>query len=133
MALLLTKTNKVLADSTRHYFNPIALMIIIAFAQPNSVLATGNIEFNTDILDLKDRENIDLSEFTQAGYIMPGTYPFYISLNNNTLPSTYDVPYIVSEQNEQETVPCLSPEIISQLALRNEWQKKHNGGTMDSA
>ncbi|WP_419210360.1 outer membrane usher protein [Providencia manganoxydans] len=124
MALLLTKTNKVLADSTRHYFNPIALMIIIAFAQPNSVLATGNIEFNTDILDLKDCENIDLSEFTQAGYIMPGTYPFYISLNNNTLPSTYDVPYIVSEQNEQETVPCLSPEIISQLALRNEWQKK---------
>ncbi|MCW2257498.1 outer membrane usher protein FimD/PapC [Providencia alcalifaciens] len=124
MALLLKKKNKVLIDSARHYFNPITLMIIIAITQPQQTLANDNIEFNTDILDLKDRENIDLSEFTQVGYIMPGTYPFYISLNKSTLPSTYDVSYVTSEDNVQESIPCLSPEIISHLALRNEWQSK---------
>lgn len=124
MALLLKKKNKVLTDSARHYFKPITLMIMIAITQPQQTLANDNIEFNTDILDLKDRENIDLSEFTQVGYIMPGTYPFYISLNKSTLPSTYEVSYVPSEQNTQETIPCLSPEIISHLALRNEWQSK---------
>lgn len=124
MALLLKKKNKVLTDSARHYFNPITLMIIIGITQPQQTLANDNIEFNTDILDLKDRENIDLSEFTQVGYIMPGTYPFYISLNKSTLPSTYDVSYVTSEDNVQESIPCLSPEIISHLALRNEWQSK---------
>lgn len=124
MALLLNKKNKVVNDSTCYYFNPIALLIIIAITQSHSVFANKNIEFNTDILDLKDRENIDLSEFTQVGYIMPGIYPFYISLNNSTLPSTYEIAYVPSEKNEQETVPCLSPDVISQLALRQEWVSK---------
>ncbi|MGJ3353980.1 outer membrane usher protein [Providencia sp. Je.9.19] len=124
MTLLLNKKNKVFTDSARYIFNPLALMVIIAITQNQYTFANTNIEFNTDILDVHDRSNIDLSEFTHAGYIMPGTYPFYISLNTNTLPSVYDIAYITSASNPQETVPCLSPEVMSQLALQDEWQKK---------
>ena len=36
------------------------------------------VEFNTDILDAEDKSNIDLSRFSQAGYIMPGKYSLSI-------------------------------------------------------
>ncbi|MBX6999886.1 hypothetical protein, partial [Providencia rettgeri] len=32
------------------------------------------IEFNTDVLDVEDRNNIDLEQFNRIGFIMPGTY-----------------------------------------------------------
>ncbi|MFD3232320.1 FimD/PapC N-terminal domain-containing protein, partial [Rahnella aceris] len=36
------------------------------------------IQFNTDVLDVKDRENIDLSQFSRRGYIMPGNYTMVV-------------------------------------------------------
>ena len=40
-----------------------------------SAIAAGDIQFNTDILDLNDRSNIDLSHFSRSGFILPGVYP----------------------------------------------------------
>ncbi|MEG6410894.1 FimD/PapC N-terminal domain-containing protein [Enterobacter roggenkampii] len=40
-----------------------------------------DIQFNTDILDVKDRENYDLSQFSRKGYILPGMYSLAIQLN----------------------------------------------------
>ena len=34
-----------------------------------------DIQFNTDLFDVEDRQNIDVSNFTHKGYIMPGRYP----------------------------------------------------------
>ncbi|EOL9403852.1 FimD/PapC N-terminal domain-containing protein, partial [Escherichia coli] len=34
----------------------------------------GPVYFNTDVLDAADRQNIDFSRFSRAGYIMPGQY-----------------------------------------------------------
>ncbi|WP_247605509.1 FimD/PapC N-terminal domain-containing protein, partial [Providencia rettgeri] len=42
----------------------------------NTGFASTNIEFNTDILDINDRANIDLSRFSKTGYFMPGEYTF---------------------------------------------------------
>ncbi len=47
--------------------------------------AAYSVEFNTDILNAEDRDNIDLSRFQQAGYIMPGSYLFSIRLNDQTI------------------------------------------------
>lgn len=33
-----------------------------------------DVVFNTDVLDIADRDNVDLSQFARAGYIMPGIY-----------------------------------------------------------
>lgn len=43
------------------------------------------VEFNTDILDAEDRNNIDLSRFARAGYIMPGTYSLTLRLNERNI------------------------------------------------
>uniref|UniRef100_UPI001C8E1B1E FimD/PapC N-terminal domain-containing protein n=1 Tax=Yersinia enterocolitica TaxID=630 RepID=UPI001C8E1B1E len=39
------------------------------------------VEFNTDVLDAVDRQNIDISRFSQAGYIMPGQYQMEVTVN----------------------------------------------------
>ncbi|WP_373196533.1 FimD/PapC N-terminal domain-containing protein, partial [Enterococcus faecium] len=45
----------------------------------HSVFAAA--EFNTDVLDLIDRSNIDLSQFARSGFILPGTYSMVVQLN----------------------------------------------------
>lgn len=54
--------------------------------------ATDNIQFNTDVLDVRDRKNIDLSQFSRSGYIMPGTYDMVVHINKNTLPEQ-EIPF----------------------------------------
>ena len=51
-----------------------------------SALAAAEIQFNTDILDLNDRNNIDLSQFSRSGFILPGTYSMAVEINAQTLP-----------------------------------------------
>ncbi|ALP42364.1 hypothetical protein WL1483_2945 [Aeromonas schubertii] len=43
-------------------------------------------EFNIDALDLDERTKIDLSQFAQDGYILPGDYYLEIEINKNKLP-----------------------------------------------
>ncbi|WP_455872425.1 FimD/PapC N-terminal domain-containing protein, partial [Serratia proteamaculans] len=38
-------------------------------------------QFNTDVLDVKDRNNIDLDQFSRGGYIMPGDYSMKVRIN----------------------------------------------------
>lgn len=44
-----------------------------------------SVEFNTDILDATDRNNIDLSRFSTPGYIAPGTYLLNLTLNGKVI------------------------------------------------
>ncbi len=46
----------------------------------------ADLEFNTDILDVNDKANIDLSQFSRPGYLMPGEYSFTVYANKQTLP-----------------------------------------------
>lgn len=125
MILLLSKIkNKKNSNSVCYFLNPLVLLMIFAIFGVSASYANEEVEFNTDILDLKDRSNIDLSEFTRAGYIMPGVYPFNININRQPLSGTYDIAYIESTDDKKDSVPCLSPEIVSQLGLRSEWENK---------
>ncbi|OQV65009.1 hypothetical protein AK51_25725 [Serratia nematodiphila DZ0503SBS1] len=36
-------------------------------------------------MDINDRKNIDLSQFTRSGYIMPGVYTMVVHVNKNDL------------------------------------------------
>lgn len=61
-----------------YYLRRLGVYIAIAiFGSTSPVVA---VEFNVDILDSEDRENIDLSRFSRAGYIMPGTYTLSMRL-----------------------------------------------------
>ncbi|MBC3216001.1 fimbria/pilus outer membrane usher protein, partial [Serratia fonticola] len=76
-----------------------------------------DIQFNTDILDVKDRANIDLSQFSQRGYIMPGTYSLQVLLNRQSL-SEQDVTFKPLPDDPNSSVACLTPSMVALLGLK---------------
>ncbi|WP_254444124.1 fimbria/pilus outer membrane usher protein [Klebsiella oxytoca] len=98
------------------------------------VLSIGKsfaLDFNTDVLDSIDRENIDFSRFSQAGYIMPGQYQMQILVNNQSIsPSPYAIdfmehtlssdlhkPHQVATPAKPLPQPCLIPEMVERMGL----------------
>lgn len=81
------------------------------------------IEFNTDVLDATDRQNIDFSRFSQAGYIMPGQYQMNIMVNDQEIsPYAFTMEFIeppVSGKNREKQLPqaCLTTEVVSKMGL----------------
>nr|WP_233460503.1 outer membrane usher protein [Citrobacter farmeri] len=94
------------------------------------------VEFNTDVLDVKERANIDLGRFSQAGYLMPGKYQFVIIVNKAELPEQ-TVEYLAPADDPKASKPCLTAELVKQLGLKEATLKKaswwHNGQCLDIA
>ncbi|GCV08739.1 fimbria/pilus outer membrane usher protein [Escherichia coli] len=88
------------------------------------------VDFNTDVLDAADRQNIDFSRFSQAGYIMPGQYQMEIMVNDQGIsPSAFPVRFLeppVSGTEGKKPLPqaCLTPEIVSRMGLTEASQEK---------
>ncbi|MFC0227462.1 outer membrane usher protein [Serratia aquatilis] len=125
------------------YFSRSLLAILCQASLGTSVLlgAVGvvqaqDIKFNADILDLKDRGNIDLSQFTQKGFILPGTYELAIKLNNQTLP-VRPVVFLAPDDDPKDSKACLPPELVEQLGLTDTALKGltwwHEGQCLDVA
>lgn len=83
------------------------------------VSANESIQFNTDVLDVNDRKNIDLSQFSQAGYMMPGVYSLTVHINNNELPDQ-NIQFYPPDDNPKGSQACLSPSLVSQLGLKEQ-------------
>lgn len=83
------------------------------------------VDFNTDVLDATDKQNIDFSRFSQAGYIMPGQYQMEIMVNDQGIsPSAFPVTFLeppVSDTNGKGKMPlpqaCLTQEIVNRIGL----------------
>ncbi|HAP0290722.1 TPA: fimbria/pilus outer membrane usher protein [Escherichia coli] len=101
-----------------------ALMLSLAGAPAYAV------DFNTDVLDAADRQNIDFSRFSQAGYIMPGQYQMEIMVNDQGIsPSAFPVTFLeppVSGQDGKKPLPqaCLTPEMVNRMGLTAASQEK---------
>lgn len=97
----------------------IHLRILIAFISLSIIGNTqaADIEFNTDILDVNDKENIDLSQFSRPGYLMPGEYSFTIYANKQILPEQ-TVFFYSDPANPKNSLACLSPTLVNQLGLK---------------
>ena len=101
-----------------------ALMLSLAGAPAYAV------DFNTDVLDAADRQNIDFSRFSQAGYILPGQYQMEIMVNDQGIsPSAFPVTFLeppVSGQDGKKPLPqaCLTPEMVSRMGLTVASQEK---------
>ncbi len=91
-------------------------LTLSAFISPVYAAEDG-IEFNMDVLDVNDRKNIDLSQFTRSGYIMPGTYSMVIHLNKNELPEQ-NVSFYPPEGDENGSQACITPALVEQLGLK---------------
>lgn len=74
-------------------------------------MASGDIEFNTDVLDLSDRTNIDLSRFARSGFILPGTYSMVVQINNQAM----------AEQSVAFFPPIMIPKAARPVCRRRLW------------
>lgn len=80
------------------------------------------IEFNTDIMDAEDKSNIDLSRFSDAGFIMPGTYNLSVKVNGHTTKDS-DITFLEHPKNKNsnaERLPveaCLTLGVVDLLGL----------------
>ncbi|EJD6538337.1 outer membrane usher protein [Providencia rettgeri] len=104
------------------WFHPsvvgLCITLVVSFAGQ-----AKEIEFNTDILDVNDRANIDLSQFSKSGYLMPGEYSFAIYVNKQTLPEQ-PIYYYTSPIDEGDSLVCLTPSIVEQFGLKPEVMNK---------
>ncbi|WP_373859563.1 fimbria/pilus outer membrane usher protein [Kluyvera intermedia] len=83
--------------------------------------SVSSVDFNTDIMDAEDRSNIDLSRFSQAGYIMPGEYQLSMVLNGQKISEQHIV-----FRERKTTVPdkkavvetCLTRDQVNMLGLK---------------
>lgn len=91
-------------------------LIIGALAGIGMSTASQAVEFNTNIIDAKDRENIDLSRFEVANYILPGEYLLDIVINGHLLPEQRLIKYIATKEKKNSRV-CLTPELVDQFDL----------------
>ncbi|MGX9271870.1 fimbria/pilus outer membrane usher protein [Pantoea ananatis] len=82
------------------------------------------VEFNTDILDAEDRNNIDLSRFARAGYIMPGTYSLALRLNERNIVEqevVFKENRRQGDENGAEDVQaCLTRQQVELLGLKHD-------------
>lgn len=74
------------------------------------------VEFNLNIIDAKDRKNIDLSRFEVTEYIPPGEYLLDIVVNGRTLPERSLLKYIAVDGKNNSRV-CLTPALVDQFDL----------------
>ncbi len=99
------------------------------------VVFAEDIEFNTDVLDIQDRENIDLTPFTQSGYIMPGEYLLDVKINGHSV-STQKVVYRNIEGSDLPEAK-LTKEFVALMALKpsyyNALSWSNDGGVIYSS
>ncbi|MFP2504991.1 fimbria/pilus outer membrane usher protein [Buttiauxella gaviniae] len=81
------------------------------------------VEFNTDVLDIQDRENMDLTQFSRSGYIMPGDYLFAVKVNGQNLAES-SIRYRLSPEDVELPQPLLSKELVAQFGLKRDYQKQ---------
>lgn len=115
----------------------LSLCISLALVLPSTqVYASGDIQFNTDILDVEDRKNIDLSQFSRGGYIMPGLYNMVVHVNRNELPE-HSIPFFALEDDPNGSRACVSKALTAQLGLKQDAIKNltwwHQGECLDEA
>ncbi len=98
--------------------------------------AAQQFQFNTDVLDVKDRQHLDLGVFASANFIMPGEYTLMVRLNQQAL-SEFPVTYVARDGDPKDSVACLSPSLVEQLGLKEQRLSElawwHAGACLDLA
>lgn len=98
----------------------LALYISLLLGTPIAVShAAEEIEFNTDLLDINDRENINLNQFSRAGFIMPGTYTLLLNINGHEIPEK-KISFYSEKGDPNSSRACIKRNLIDLFGLKNE-------------
>ncbi|UXP24935.1 MULTISPECIES: outer membrane usher protein [unclassified Enterobacter] len=103
--------------------HPVTVSILLALFVMRGAQAGDDVQFNTDVLDVKDRTSIDLSQFSKAGYLMPGKYQLTVRVNKSDLPDQ-QVEFFAPEDNPKGSEACLTPELVKQFGFKEDALKK---------
>lgn len=79
--------------------------------------STAVTEFNTDVMDVNDRSNVDVSHFARAGYVMPGDYPLTLNVNGTEVREV-TVTFAAPSDDPQGSEPCLTAETVGLFGLK---------------
>lgn len=88
-----------------------------------------DIEFNTDILDIDDRKNIDLTRFSNSGFILAGEYEMKVIINKRVLPEQNII--IQSTEDNKKNSICITPDLVKQFGLRKSVMEKIIGAQQE--
>lgn len=94
-------------------------------------------EFNTDVLDAEDMQNVDMSQFSVAGYVPPGHYVLTVFVNGQRLGAPRDI--TIFEQNAQQYADgqaiCIPANLLDLIGLKDSAKQKvttsHEGQCLD--
>lgn len=103
--------------------NKFYLILLSSISSCSTYIYADDLQFNTDLLDLTDKKNIELGLFSKPGFIMPGSYLFKVNLNNQYL-TEKKIEFKKSNNDENLTEACLTRDIVHKFALTKEIQKK---------
>lgn len=95
----------------------LGLLISLILSGNTAYGAAADIEFNTDILDVTDRANIDLQQFSRGNFIMPGDYLFAVHINKQTL-TDQPVAFYPPDDDAKGSEACITPQLVEQLGLK---------------
>ncbi|MBL5824967.1 outer membrane usher protein [Serratia fonticola] len=95
----------------------LGLLIAFILAGNAACAAAADIEFNIDVLDVTDRANIDLEQFSRGNFIMPGDYLFAVHINKQTL-TDQPVAFYPPDEDAKGSEACITPLLVEQLGLK---------------
>lgn len=101
----------------------LSTLIILSLTLSYTAQADG-IQFNTDVLDVKDRDNISLEQFSHAGYIMPGQYTFTVLVNGQSLSGDHEINFYQDPKDKNNSLVCVPPEVTKKLGLKEEFSNQ---------
>lgn len=106
-------------------FRPRVLGMCIACALGGEAgyASAEEVQFNIDVLDVKERGNIDLGQFSRGGYIMPGDYMMLVRINKQELPEQ-SVVFYPAESDANDSTACISPAMVEQFGLKPDMKEK---------
>ncbi|MBI6153453.1 outer membrane usher protein [Serratia surfactantfaciens] len=118
-------------------FQVLGLCITLALGSSSTrVYAEDSVQFNADILDVNDRKNIDLSQFSRSGYIMPGSYGMVVHLNKSELPEQ-KIAFYPPDNDPAGSRACVAKALVDQLGLKSAAMQSltwwHQGECLDES
>ena len=91
--------------------------IFFSFLLDSLPTAANEIHFNTDVMDIRDRENIDFAQFSRRGFILPGSYQMSIMINRHELPEQ-NIHFYPRDNHPEGSQACLTRSEVGAFAIK---------------
>lgn len=102
----------------------VKLAVLVAVSA--SAFTAYATEFNTDVLDAEDIQNVDMSQFSVAGYVPPGHYVLTVFVNGQRLGAPRDIT-VFEQSTPQKTsnqLICIPTNLLDLIGLKDSVKEK---------